>query len=140
MEESQQVIRAKELRIQQTEAEKLLWSRLRSKRLDGIKFRRQQPLGKYIVDFVSLENRLVIEIDGGQHNQERQMENDMHRTNWLEKDGFRVIRFWNNNVLLNIDGVLITIKQALIGKSPSPNLSRQGRGKEKENSKAISNE
>ena len=92
------------------------------------------------MDFVSLENRLVIEIDGGQHNQERQMENDMHRTNWLEKDGFRVIRFWNNNVLLNIDGVLITIKQALIGKSPSPNLSRQGRGKEKENSKAISNE
>jgi very-short-patch-repair endonuclease len=117
MEKSDQVVRAKELRIRETEAEKILWSKLRNKRFLGIKFRRQQPLGKFIVDFVSLENKLVIEIDGGQHNQEEQLENDMKRRNWLEKDGFRVIRFWNNEVLLNIDGVLEKIMETINGQS-----------------------
>ena len=81
--------------------------------LNGVKFRRQEPIGNYIVDFVSFDNSLVIEIDGGQHNELQMKEKDTRRTAWLESQGFRVIRFWDNDVLLNIDGVLEKIAEAL---------------------------
>ena len=104
--------RAKELRHTETEAEQIIWSWLRTKKLNGVKFRRQEPLGKYIVDFVSFEKKLIIEIDGGQHNQHPEIEHDEVRTKWLENKGFRVIRFWNNDVLLNTDGVIFKIWEA----------------------------
>ncbi len=104
---------AKELRHTQTEAEGVLWSKLRNKQLDGIKFRRQQPLGGYIVDFVSLDKKLIIEIDGGQHSEEQAIKQDGQRTKWLENEGYRVIRFWNNDVLENLEGVIMEIQEKL---------------------------
>jgi very-short-patch-repair endonuclease len=98
---------ARHLRKNPTEAEQKLWSRLRRKQLDGYRFRRQRPIGPYIVDFVCLEVSLIIEVDGGQHAE--QVTKDEARTRFLEKEGFRVIRFWNNDVLANTDGVLDAI-------------------------------
>ncbi len=120
MEKPSKVSRARELRLRQTEAEKMLWTRLRNMQLDGVKFRRQEPLGSYIVDFVSFDKKIIIEIDGGQHNEAQAREKDEQRTMWLEDEGFRVIRFWDNDVLLNLDGVLTKIKEVLDGVSPSP--------------------
>jgi very-short-patch-repair endonuclease len=90
--------RAKDLRHSETQAEQIIWSWLRAKKLDGVKFRRQEPVGAYVVDFVSFERKLIIEIDGGQHNVEENKVNDELRTQWLESQGFRVLRFWNNDV------------------------------------------
>ena len=104
---------ARILRHKQTDAERKLWSILRSRQFESSKFRRQEPIGKYIVDFVSLERELIIEVDGGQHNQQSEMENDETRTKWLERKGFRVIRFWNNDVLQNIDGVAYKIRETI---------------------------
>ncbi len=81
--------------------------------LDGVKFRRQQPVGTYIVDFISFDKKMIIEIDGGQHNEGQIREKDEQRRTWLEGEGFRIIRFWNNDVLLNVEGVLAQIKEAL---------------------------
>jgi len=100
---------AKILRKNSTKAETLLWSKLRSKQLEGIKFRRQQPIGNYIVDFVSFERQIIIEVDGGQHANKKK--EDQRRDQILTKDGFKVLRFWNNNVLENIDAVLEIIRQ-----------------------------
>jgi very-short-patch-repair endonuclease len=100
------------LRLSQTDAEDKLWSYLRAKRFFGLKFRRQVTIGKYIVDFISFESKLIIEIDGGQHNEILAIEKDTQRTQWLESSGYRVLRFWNSDVFENIDGVLITIKNA----------------------------
>jgi very-short-patch-repair endonuclease len=111
--------RAKELRQTETEAEQIIWSWLRTKKLNGVKFRRQEPIGIYIVDFVTFEKKLIIEIDGGQHNIEENKANDEIRTQWLESQGFRVIRFWNNEVHSNLDGVITRIKET-ISCSPSP--------------------
>jgi very-short-patch-repair endonuclease len=105
--------RAKELRHSETEAEQIIWSWLRTKKLNGVKFRRQEPVGKYIVDCVSFEKKLIIEIDGGQHSLEENSINDKDRTEWLHSQGFRVIRFWNNDVSSNLDGVITRIKEAL---------------------------
>ncbi|HXP32343.1 MAG TPA: DUF559 domain-containing protein [Stellaceae bacterium] len=102
--------RARELRKSPTEAEARLWWRLRQKHLDGFRFRRQQPIGPYIVDFFCSAARLIIEVDGGQH---AESEKDDTRTNWLEARGYRVLRFWNNDVLSNTEGALITILKAL---------------------------
>ena len=104
-------IRARQLRKNLTDAERLLWRKLRLWQLDGFKFRRQQPLGGYIVDFACLEKRLVIEIDGGQHAQ--QANYDTERDAWLREQRFVVLRFWNNDVLKNIDGVLEVIAKNL---------------------------
>jgi len=82
---------------------------LKGKNLEGIKFRRQEPIGDYIVDFVAFENRLVIEVDGGQHADEEK-DKDTRRDAWLRSQGFRVLRFWNNEVLQNLEGVLETIR------------------------------
>ena len=113
MEHSNRTTLARNLRRKQTDAERKLWSKLRSRQFENSKFRRQEPIGKYIVDSVSLERELIIELDGGQHNQQSEMENDEVRTKWLEKKGFRVIRFWNNDVLQNIDGVAFKILEII---------------------------
>ena len=105
--------RAKELRQTETEAEQIIWSWLRTKKLNGVKFRRQEAVDKYIVDFVSFEKKLIIEIDGGQHSLEENRINDKARTEWLQSQGFRLIRFWNNEVSSNLDGVITRIKESL---------------------------
>ena len=102
---------ARNLRRNESDAERKLWSRLRSRQFENLKFRRQQPIGKYIVDFVSLEKKIVVEVDGGQHNDLRNIENDKQRTKWLESEGFKVIRFLNNDVLQNIDGIGLKIQE-----------------------------
>ena len=113
MEKPNLVNRAKELRQGETEAEQIIWSWLRAKKLNGVKFRRQEPIGIYIVDFVSFEKKLIIEIDGGQHSVEENKANNNVRTQWLESQEFRVIRFWNNEVSSNLDGVITKITEAL---------------------------
>jgi very-short-patch-repair endonuclease len=127
MENPQKVGLARELRRKQTDAERMLWAKLRNMQLEGIKFRRQQPVGIYVVDFISFEEKLIIEIDGGQHNQEKKIEEDEQRTRWLESEGFNVIRFWNNDVLLNVGGVLETIMEVLESNS-HPHLASPIKG------------
>jgi very-short-patch-repair endonuclease len=105
------LLHAKRMRQSATDAETKLWRNLRAGRLAGYKFRRQQPIGRYIVDFVCFEQRLVIEVDGGQH-LEAQL-SDALRTEWLESEGFRVLRFWNDDVLLRADLVLTEILRML---------------------------
>ena len=104
---------ARELRQGQTDAEGVLWSRLRNKQLEGVRFRRQQPVGLYIVDFASFEKRLIIELDGGQHNEGTMKRRDEERAACLEEQGYRVLRFWNNEVLMNMEGVLERIREVL---------------------------
>src|SRR5260370_16996069 len=116
--------RARELRSNMNDGEKHLWSRLRAHRMDGRKFRRQHPLGMYIVDFVCLESRLIIEVDGDSHADDRREALDTHRTAFLEKLGFKVLRFWNDYVLTDLDNVTETIFYALAGTAPpSPHPS-----------------
>jgi very-short-patch-repair endonuclease len=102
---------ARRLRSHPTDAEKFLWSRLRRGQLGEYKFRRQSPIGPYVVDFVCFPARLVVEVDGGQH--ATQVEADATRTQWLESEGFKVLRFWNNEVFENTDGVVQTILDVL---------------------------
>ncbi|HEV8003134.1 MAG TPA: endonuclease domain-containing protein [Planctomycetaceae bacterium] len=90
--------RARQLRRFPTEAEAFLWRHLRGRAFHGLKFRRQLKLGQYIVDFVCLEKRLIIEVDGGQHNEETQRQYDEVRDRWLRMQGFRILRYWNNEV------------------------------------------
>ena len=98
---------ARSLRHAQTDAERALWFRLRDRRLGGLKFRRQVPIGSYIVDFCCEHARLVVELDGGQHGERNTQ--DAKRTADLDARGYLVLRFWNNDVIDNIDGVLETI-------------------------------
>jgi len=102
---------AKEMRKNFTDAELKLWKRLRNRQTDGEKFRRHQPIGKYIVDFVCQERKLVVEVDGGQHGEQIAYGNE--RTAWLESEGYRVLRFWNNEVLEDVEIVLDVIVRAL---------------------------
>ena len=116
---------ARNLRERSTDAERLLWSRLRNRQLSGCKFRRQQPIGPYVVDLVCLEHRLVIELNGGQHAE--QQSQDEIRTAFLQKEGYRVLRFWNNQILGELDLVLDAIYSTLAGSAyPSPNPLPQG--------------
>ena len=108
--------RARELRRQLTDAESQLWSRLRRNQPDGHHFRRQRPIGPFIVDFVCMAKCLIVEVDGGQHAD--RAEEDASRTAYLEKKGYRVLRFWNNDVLVNTEGVLEVIRAALDGRWP----------------------
>jgi len=108
---------ARSLRQNPTDAEMRLWSKLRRKQIDDHRFRRQVPIGPYIADFVCLEQRLVIEVDGGQHSES--VKDDI-RTAWLGRQGFRVLRFWNNDVLGNTEGVLTVIAQHLAAQCPPP--------------------
>lgn len=109
---------ARNLKQNMTLAEQRLWYHLRSKRLNGIKFRRQQTIGRYIVDFVSMEHKVIIELDGGQHAE--QMEYDHARTEFLTSQGYRVVRFWNNEVLQQTETVLEKILSLCIGEQPPP--------------------
>ncbi len=112
-----------------TEVEKRLWLELRDRRLCGAKFRRQYTLGRYILDFVCLERQLVIELDGGQHGEPVGAAADEERTNWLKAQGFRVLRYWNNDVTENLAGVLANIAEALNQPpSPQPPLPPAGEG------------
>ena len=95
--------RARELRKNQTDAERTLWNHLRDRRFEGYKFRRQRPVGRYIVDLTCLEERLIIEVDGGQHSVQELY--DSERDEWLKSQGYRVLRFWNNQVLNDIEAV-----------------------------------
>jgi adenine-specific DNA-methyltransferase len=110
--------RARALRQNLTDAERRLWFHLRRKQLNGHRFRRQVPIGPYIADFVCLDAKLVIEVDGGQHSDNAA--NDARRTALMEAQGFRVIRFWNDEVLGNTDGVLDTIRLRLADPPPKP--------------------
>ena len=110
---------ARSLRRNSTDAEQLLWQRLRNRQLAGLKFRRQVPMGPYVADFFCLKAGLIVEVDGGQH--ATAQDSDAARTAWLESRGYRVIRFWNNEVIENIQGVLETIaRMAGKTKGPSP--------------------
>jgi very-short-patch-repair endonuclease len=115
----------KHLRQNMTRAEWKLWHHLRRKQIGGLRFRRQYPIGDYIVDFICLPARLIIEVDGGQHAQMEQ--EDAQRTAWLESQGFRVIRFWNNEVMETMEHVIETI-QSEVRCPPPPAPSRKGRG------------
>jgi len=116
--------RAKLLRSVPTDAERKLWSILRRKQIGGHRFRRQHPLGRYIVDFVCLDRRFVVEVDGGQHAAARA--EDAKRTAWLESRGYRVIRFWNNEVLENLEGIVRVIEAALDDAPPLPDPPPRG--------------
>jgi very-short-patch-repair endonuclease len=102
--------RAKSLRKNMSEAEKALWYALKDRRIDNCKFRRQFSIGAYIVDFVCLEKKLIIEADGGQHNSNSY---DRKRDGWLKEQGFEVLRFWNNDILQNLNAVLEKIQDRL---------------------------
>jgi very-short-patch-repair endonuclease len=122
---------AKILRRRPTDAEKRLWRYLRGKQLEGFKFRRQEPIGNYMADFVCYEKRIIVEVDGSQHGKEK----DSERDQWFEGQGFKVLRFWNNEVLKNTQGVLEAITKALLDStSPNPSdrsteRSRRSRGR-----------
>ena len=121
------VDRARGLRQTMTDAERTLWRHLRNRQLSGLKFRRQHEIDRYIVDFVCTEALLIVELDGGQHAD--QVNYDERRTQQLEAMGYRVLRFWNNDVLVNIDSVLEVVMEALASPAPHPNpLPAGGRG------------
>lgn len=103
------VARARRLRREQTDAERLLWGQLRGRRLNGFRFKRQDPRAPFIVDFVCAERALVVELDGGQHGEDAALAYDARRTAMLTRDGLRVIRFWNSDVMGNLRGVVETI-------------------------------
>lgn len=117
--------RARALRRENSDAESVLWRQLRSRRLMGYKFRRQVVIQSYIVDFVCLEAGLIIEADGGQHS--HQVAYDARRTARLEGMGYRIIRFWNHEILRELDSVLEQIRVALM-EAPSPRPSPKRRG------------
>ena len=104
---------ARNLRRNESDAERKLWSKLRSRQFENLKFRRQQPLDKYIVDFISFEKKIIIEIDGSQHMESAKMKLDAYRTKYLEDEGYTVLRFGNNDVLTNIEGVATRILEQI---------------------------
>ena len=119
-EQKEMLARARILRQQSSEAEKALWKQLRGRRLKGFKFRRQVVIEKYIVDFVCLEAGLVIEADGGQHLEQKIY--DERRSHFLESKGFKILRFWNNEILVELSSVLEQI-ELVLNKAPSPQPS-----------------
>lgn len=120
-------LRARRLRHAMTDAEKQLWYRLRKLNLDGSHFRRQVPIGPYIADFACMAARLLIEVDGSQHGEDRAEAYDGTRTAWLEKEGYRVLRFWNNEIVKNTDAVMEAIYAAVYGSTSSPPVALKHR-------------
>jgi very-short-patch-repair endonuclease len=110
---------ARQLRRTETRAEQVLWSWLRARRLGSAKFRRQEPIGNYIVDFVCFDRKLIIEVDGAHHSDTDIAENDVVRTQWLESQGLRVLRFSNGDILDNAGAVIAQIAKALESTSPT---------------------
>lgn len=108
----------RKLRKKSTDTENYLWRFLRGRQSGGFKFRRQEPIGRYIVDFINYERKLVIELDGGQHiiNKEK----DKIRDRWLKSQGYEVLRFWDNEVLKNKEVVLEIIREKLVSPHPDP--------------------
>ena len=121
--------RAKQLRKDMTDAERFAWQRMRYRQIGGHKFRRQVPLGPFVADFVCLECRLIVELDGGQHAERIKADGD--RTRWLQGQGFKVLRFWNNDVLRDWDAVAEVIWENVRSLTPHPNPPPQG-GREPE--------
>ena len=117
--------RARELRINATPPERMLWRELSARKISDVRFNRQVPIGPFICDFVSRGAKLIIEVDGGQH--DWQADEDRARTRYLESQGYRVIRFWNSDVLERLEGVVAEIAAA-IAALPSPNPSRKREG------------
>ena len=117
--------RIRQLRNNPTDAERLLWRRLSARKIANVRFNRQVGIGPFIADFASRSARLVIEVDGGQHGEDTAA--DAQRTQVIESYGYRVIRFWNNDVIGNLEGVVVEIEN-LIGALPSPNPSRKREG------------
>jgi very-short-patch-repair endonuclease len=122
-------LQAKRLRLDMTDAETKLWHALRGNKFEGYKFRRQVAIGRYIADFVCYAKHLIVEVDGSQHEGSA---HDASRDAWLESQGFRVLRLWNNGVLEDLDGALLTILAGLTQPSPASltrgTHSRKGRG------------
>ena len=118
-------LRSRDLRTNATGAERRLWTLLRNRQLDGHRFNRQVPIGPYIADFVCRAEKLIVELDGGQH--AHRAVPDQARTRFLHGRGYRVIRFWNNEVMEKFNGVMAAISQALTDR-PSPNPSRLREG------------
>ena len=116
--------RARALRRNMTDAERSLWQILRSAQIDGHRSRRQVPFGRYIADFVCHDARLIIELDGGQH--EEAPPQEAERSRFLQHQGYRILRFWNNEVLSNLDGVHATIAKDLRQHHPHPTLPHRG--------------
>jgi very-short-patch-repair endonuclease len=106
---------ARRLRKNATYAEIKLWRHLRQVPMLGSHFRRQVPVGPYVADFACMASKLLIEVDGGQHNEGENAKRDETRTRWLEAEGYRVVRFWNNEIISNIDGVMEVIYAAIHG-------------------------
>ena len=102
---------AARLRREMTDVERRFWSAVRDRRLEGFKFRRQATIGRYVVDFLCVEARLIVELDGGQHDVAR----DAVRTAFLEGEGYRVLRFWNSDVVENFEGVMERVRLVLVG-------------------------
>ncbi len=117
---------SRHLRKNQTEAERVLWGQLKAGRLEGIKFRRQHPVGPYFADFCSIDKKLIVELDGGQH--AASLKEDATRTDFLEKRGFKVIRFWDHEVLRNLEAVLEAIRLRLVDAPSPPPLPNRERG------------
>ena len=113
MRDGQKLETAKQLRIDSTPAEKRMWEQLRNRQLEKQKFRRQVPIGPYIVDFICLERKLIIEIDGWTHSTEAEVLNDKRRTTYLESQGYKVIRFQNAEIKEGMDEVLTLISEGL---------------------------
>jgi len=119
-------MRSRELRLNATDAERKLWAQLSARKIAGVRFNRQFPVGPFICDFVSRSAKLIIEVDGGQHAAD--VEKDQARTAYLQSQDYRVIRFWNNDVLERIDGVVSEIERVLADMpSPDPSRKREGR-------------
>jgi very-short-patch-repair endonuclease len=126
--------RARRLRVDPTDVEKKLWRALRRDQMNGLHFRRQHPIGPYTLDFYCPEIHLCVELDGGQHNTGIHQRSDARRTAYLESQGIAVLRFWNNDVLSNLDGVLaeiarVSIQRASLDATPSPTLPLAGGGR-----------
>jgi very-short-patch-repair endonuclease len=120
--------RARDMRLDSTKAENLLWQEIRDRRIEGFKFRRQVPLNNYILDFVCFDAKLIIEVDGGQH---AESTSDAIRDAFFQAQGFRVLRFWNDDVVKGLDGAVLTIRAELrnrgvdgCGSIPSPTKSK----------------
>jgi very-short-patch-repair endonuclease len=123
---SRPTARSRELRNNATPAERKLWTALSARKVAGVRFNRQCPIGPFICDFVSRSAKLVVEVDGGQHDWNSQA--DAARTRYIEAQGYRVIRFWNHDVLERLGGVVSEIERALADR-PSPDPSRQREGR-----------
>lgn len=103
---------ARNLRKNMTNQERKFWQIIRNRQFHGYRFLRQYAMGKYIVDFICREKNIIIELDGGQHNEERNIIYDKERTDYLRSKGYKVIRFWNNDIDNNIEGVYLELKKA----------------------------